>query len=286
MKYSLYGLSLAKKTISKKDGSIRYDFKTSDDLAVSAVFLPRGDKNSICISTQSGCPVGCYFCATGRNAFGRNLTRGEIIEQILRVRQDTGKGIDGVLLMGMGEPLLNYDNVVAALHVITDTNHLGLGRRHITLSTVGIVPRIKELSELHTTVRLAISLHAPDDETRRKIIPSKVPYTTKEILNAGLEYAKRTKSHLTIEYILINGINDTQEHASKLIELFEDCAADPAIMKINLIPFNPVEKSSWKKPTQKAIELFESYLLRRGYTVIIREPKGLDIGAACGQLGF
>jgi len=133
MKYSLYGLTLVKKTASKRDGTIRYDFKTSDDLPLSTVLLPRGDKNSICISTQSGCPIGCYFCATGREKFGRNLTRGEIIEQILRVRQDTGNSIEGVLLMGMGEPLLNYDDVVAALHVITDVNHLGIGRRHVTL---------------------------------------------------------------------------------------------------------------------------------------------------------
>jgi 23S rRNA (adenine2503-C2)-methyltransferase len=284
-KYSLYALTLVKKTASKKDGTVRYDFKTADDLAVSAVFLPRGNKNSVCISTQSGCSIGCCFCATGKGKFGRNLTRGEIVEQILRIRQDTGKDIDGVLLMGMGEPLLNYDNVVSALHVITDTNHLGIGRRHVTLSTVGIAPRIKDLGGLRTTVRLAISLHAPDDETRRKIIPAKVPYTTKEILNAGLEYANRTKSHLTLEYILISGVNDTQEHARKLLELFEECNADLAIIKINLIPFNPVEKSSLKKPTQKAIELFESYLLRRACTVIVREPKGLDIGAACGQLG-
>lgn len=293
--FDLRRLKITGKQESRRDGTVRYNFSTADGHRISAVFLPYEDRNSVCLSTQAGCPVGCAFCATGKGGFRRNLSRGEILEQLLQVENDTGRKITGVLLMGMGEPLLNYDSVVSALKAMTHPDLLKIGRRHITLSTVGIVPRIKQLAAADVGVKLAFSLHSADDSVRRKFIqPSKVPYMVDEILKACFFYARKTKSRLTIEYALMAGINDSMADARKLAALIEGHRKEHDHVQVNLIPCNPITsglrpaakgKGALEKPEGRAIDMFKNWLLREKILTVVREPRGADIGAACGQLG-
>ena len=270
---------------SALDGTIRYSFTAGDGASVQAVFLPQGGRNSVCISTQVGCPVGCYFCASGRVKFARNLTRGEMLEQIIQAANRSSKKISGVLLMGMGEPLLNYDNVSSALSAIVNEDELGIGRRHVTVSTAGFVPQINKLASSGAGARLAISLHAPDDATRKKLVPAAVPYTVAEIVSAGLGYARATGSRLTIEYILAAGVNDTLQSAQELVKLLQGCMKKNEDVQINLIACNSVEKSAFASPSKKSADIFRNLLSRHGLVAIVRQPRGKDIRAACGQLG-
>ena len=270
---------------SALDGTIRYNFTTADGYSVQAVFLPQGGRNSVCISTQVGCPVGCYFCASGRVKFVRNLTRGEMLEQIIQVTSRSSKKISGVLLMGMGEPLLNYDNVASALSAIVNEEELGIGRRHVTVSTAGFVPQIEKLAASGAGVRLAVSLHAPDDATRKKLVPATVPYTVAEIVSAGLGYSRATGSRLTIEYILAAGVNDTLQSAQELVKLLQGHMKKNEDLQINIIACNPVDKSAFGSPSKKSVDIFRNILSRHGLVAIVRQPRGKDIRAACGQLG-
>jgi 23S rRNA (adenine2503-C2)-methyltransferase len=284
--YRLRAFEIKGKQVSVLDGTVRYHLAAGDGAMISAVFLPSRDRASVCISTQAGCSVGCLFCATGKTGFKRNLSRGEILEQILLIERDTGRKINGVLLMGMGEPLLNYTNVVAALKAMVDPGELGIGRRHITVSTVGIVPKIRQLADEQVGVRLALSLHAPDDETRKKIIPDAIRHSVAEILEAGLFYSRQTNGRLTIEYILIPGVNDALQAAQKLVKLIKDAAAAEDEVQVNLIPCNETPGGTWTSPSSETIDHFRDHLIQNGLLAIIREAKGADIGAACGQLGY
>ncbi|OGS19302.1 MAG: hypothetical protein A3J83_07210, partial [Elusimicrobia bacterium RIFOXYA2_FULL_40_6] len=212
--YCLRSFTLKDKKSSKIDATVRYSFNTPDGFEVITVFLPHENRNSICLSSQIGCPIKCSFCASGKVPFKRNLTRGEILEQILQVEKDSGAVVDSILFMGMGEPLLNYDNVVSAIKSMVDPEQFGYGRRNIVLSSAGFVPQIMKLSDEKVAVRLALSLHAPDDQVREKIITGKIPYFVEDILQAGLEYGRKTKSKITIEYVLIDGVNNTQADAA------------------------------------------------------------------------
>ncbi|MBN1622095.1 MAG: 23S rRNA (adenine(2503)-C(2))-methyltransferase RlmN [Endomicrobiales bacterium] len=267
------------------DGTIRYNFLTRDNLHIPAVFLPQKGRNVACISSQAGCPVGCYFCQSGKTTLKRNLSKGEILEQIFQIEKDTGLKIDGVLFMGMGEPLLNYKNVTSAIKSILDHQQLGLGKKHVTISSIGIVPQINKLKEDQTGVRLAVSLHAPDDETRKKIVPEKMSYAVNSIMKAAISYSRTNKMRLTIEYMLISGLNETLLSAQKLVKLIRKHSNHKDNIQINLIPYNPTVNCSYKSPGEDEVEKFRNYLVKNKCLAIVRRAKGLDIGSACGQLG-
>ena len=284
--YSLRELKLSDVKASKKDGTERFHFKAADGLDIFTVYLPGKDRNSICISSQVGCPVGCAFCFSGKVKFKRNLTRGEILEQILQVENKKGININSVLFMGMGEPLLNYDNVVSALKALTDFREFGMGRRHITVSTVGFVPQIRKLADEILGIRLALSLHAPDDEIRNKLVTERIPYTVNEILKAGLYFSRKNSSRLTIEYILIAKVNDTMASAKKFVKLLERASKPKDEIQVNLIPFNDTENVKFHMPSGEAMQRFKNFLNKNGVLAMIRNPRGADIGSACGQLGI
>jgi len=282
--FYLRSLTIKTKQISKLDGTVRYIFQTNNGDNIITVFLPQENRNSICLSTQIGCSIGCNFCASGQMKFVRNLTRGEIIEQIFQVEKDSCQKIDSILFMGMGEPLLNYENVISSIRTLTDTNLLSYSRRHIIVSTAGFVPQIQKLSKEKLGIRLALSLHSPDDDIRKQLISEKVPYTVKEILKTGLEYGRINKSRLTIEYVLIAGINDSISLAQKLAELIKKLSKPKDRIQINLIPYNYIGSTNNKSPDIETVQKFKDLLMRNGLLTIIRQSKGADIGAACGQL--
>lgn len=289
--YQLRSLKLASKEISRADGTIRYNFSTEDSNKIIAVFLPERGRNTVCISSQIGCPAKCNFCATGKIDFVRNLSRGELLEQILQISNDAGVRISNVLFMGMGEPLLNYKNLVSALQAIVDPKYFGLSRRHVTISTIGIVPNIKKLFSEKTGVRLALSLHAPNDEIRKKLVNNRqVPYTVRDIVKTAAEYAVRKNTRLTIEYILIKNMNDSREACIALIECIKGLIPKKIDLRINLIPYNNIDtKLKFETPSKEACSKFrdylnKEYLNKHNLMAIIRSPRGIDIKAGCGQL--
>jgi 23S rRNA (adenine2503-C2)-methyltransferase len=263
------------------DGSKKYLFRLPDGFFVESVLMPERDHYTLCISSQVGCAQGCRFCLTGKGGLARNLNRGEIVSQV----RDIGRDIKGsmrltnIVLMGMGEPLANYKNVVDAMRIITDS-HAGLGfaSRRITLSTAGLVPQIKRLGN-DTKINLAISLNAADDLTRSKLMPINRRYPIKKLLDACRGYPLQSGRRITFEYVLLKGVNDTPEDARQLARLLHSQRA-----KINIIPFNDHKSSEFSRPEEAAVLKFQETLLKKKYTVIIRESKGQDISAACGQL--
>ncbi len=243
----------------------------------------RGTRRTVCVSCMIGCPVGCAFCATGACGFHRHLSRGEIIEQVYRaeekVRQTDAAHISHVVFMGMGEPLLNYDEVVAAVALLADPRGLGLSRRHLTLSTVGIPAGIRRLAAEHPDVRLSVSLHAGTQETRDRLIPFAQRWPLAEIMASIREFAKVARRRVTIEYCLIDGVNARQTDAQALAVLLRTVPC-----KVNLIPYNPVDAYAGQPPSATRVSAFRAILLRRGIPTTIRVEKGGEIGAACGQL--
>ncbi|MDR0485819.1 MAG: 23S rRNA (adenine(2503)-C(2))-methyltransferase RlmN [Elusimicrobiota bacterium] len=278
-------LSIHKKEISKKDKTIRYTFKTLDKKLFYAVFLPSKYKNSICLSSQIGCPVGCSFCQSGKSAFIRNLTSGEILEQILQIENDTKEKISGILFMGMGEALFNCINLERALKTILSKSGLYIGKRNITVSTAGDVAGIKKLALSGLNVNLAVSLHASDDDIRKRIMPN-IRFSLDDILNASLSYINKTNSRLTVEYILIKDINDSPAQCHKLARLLKRKGFAPHQILLNLIPFNRIDKSKFAAPDEQSAIRFQKVLKLNGLQAMIRQPRGQDIRAACGQLGF
>lgn len=284
--FSLRTLKILKKESSKIDGSIRYTFQTADKKSFYAVFLPAKGKNSVCISSQIGCPVMCAFCSSGKVKLARNLSRGEIIEQILQIENDTKEKVSGILFMGMGEPMLNFNNLTSVLKSLLAKNEFGIGKRHITVSSVGIVPAIKKLADENFGTRLALSLHAVDEKQRKKLIPNNLGFSIEDILAAGKYYLKKTNSRLTIEYILVKKINDNTSDAHKLTRLLKNSGLFNPDVQINLIPYNPVDGTGFETPSDESIQRFYKILKLNGFTVNIRQAKGADISAACGQLGY
>jgi len=266
---------------TSRDGSRKYLFRLPDGLFIESVLMPERSHYTLCISSQVGCAQGCRFCLTGKGGFSRNLDRGEIVSQV----RDIGRDIEGslplsnIVLMGMGEPLANYSNVVSALQTLTDS-HCGLGfaNRRITLSTAGLAPRLKRLGK-DTRINLAISLNAADDLTRNRLMPINRRYPIKKLLEACRSYPLQSGRRITFEYVLLKGVNDSPEDARQLARLLNTQKA-----KINLIPFNDHPDSEFSRPEETAVFKFQDILLEKRYTVIIRESKGQDISAACGQL--
>lgn len=285
-KFSLRNLKILKKEKSIIDGTIRYTFQAADKKTFFAVLLPAKGKTSVCISSQTGCPVMCAFCSSGKVKFARNLSRGEILEQILQIENDTKEKVSGVLFMGMGEPMLNFNNLSSALKSLMAKDEFGIGKRHITVSTVGIVPAIKKLAEDNFSVRLALSLHAVDEKQRKKLIPNNLGFNIDDILDSGRYYLSKTKSRLTIEYILVKNINDDTSDAHKLTRLLRYNDLLNPDVQINIIPYNPVSGAGFQTPSQESIQKFKNILKLSGITTNIRQAKGADISAACGQLGY
>jgi 23S rRNA (adenine2503-C2)-methyltransferase len=267
------------------DGTRKWLLDVGNANAIEAVFIPEAGRGTLCVSTQAGCTLACEFCSTGRQGFNRNLSTGEIIGQLWVANRELGAVPGGerviryVVLMGMGEPLLNFEATVAALKLMVDEDAYGLSRRRVTLSTSGIVPMIDRLRE-ECPVALAVSLHAPSDTLRDRLMPINRQYPLAELLAACARYLERApRDFITFEYVMLDGVNDSEAHARELIELV---SAVPC--KVNLIPFNPFPNSGFVRSPRRAIERFSALLNQAGIVATIRKTRGDDIDAACGQL--
>lgn len=265
-----------------KDGTIKYLLEYSDGNAAECVLMRFDNRGNLtaCVSSQIGCPMGCIFCATGQRGFIRNMLPYEIAEQILTIQRDTKLKVTNVVFMGQGEPLNNYENVYRAIEIIN--SKLQIGIRRITVSTCGIAPKIKELAQMQLIPTLAISLHAPDSLLRKKIMPVEKKYNLDTLKEALKFYIEKTGKRITLEYVLIGGLNDTKEIALELINYMKDLKCN-----VNLIPYNPVLSDcdiKLNKPDKKDIMLFKYLLESSGKKVTVRLERGADIDAACGQL--
>ena len=257
----------------------KYLFRLEDNQLIEAVLMYHDYGNSLCISSQVGCNMGCAFCESGRRKKVRNLTSGEMVEQILLVEQHIKKRITHVVIMGIGEPFDNYDNVTRFIETVNDPKGLALGSRHITVSTCGIVPKIKEFADFPYQVNLAISLHAPNDSLRKSLMPIAKVYPLKELMEALVEYYNKTKRRLTFEYILLEGINDSEENAIELSKLLKGING-----YVNLIPYNETSHIKFHKTKPIQIMKFYDILKKNNIPVTIRREFGSKISAACGQL--
>ena len=264
--------------ISKIDRTTKFLWELSDGNTIESVALFHSGRVTSCISTQVGCPVKCSFCATGQSGYVRNLTAGEIIAQILGIEQHRKVKVGNIVYMGMGEPLLNFDNTIKSIKMINDKRMLGIGIRRITVSTVGIPDKIIELAELGLDIKLALSLHAATDRKRDELIPLNRQYSIDELIYAIKKYQEITGNRVTIEYILIREFNDYPEDAKKLVEILKGIN-----VFVNLIPVNPVNPN-FHRPTRWVIKRFKEILEKNGIECEIRQEKGTDIDAACGQL--
>ncbi len=264
---------------SKKDGTMKFLIKLIDNCAIESVFMRYNHGNTLCVSTQVGCKMGCKFCASTKEGFERSLFASEIEGQIQTVQRYTGERISNVVYMGIGEPLDNYDNVVKSIRIINDAQGLNIGARHISLSTCGLVPKIYKLAEENIQCTLSISLHATTDEKRRDIMPIANRYSIDELLTACKEYIKITGRRISFEYALIYGKNDSYEDALALAKLLRGMIAH-----VNLIPVNEIKEKEYKKATEKSVEKFMNTLNSMGIVTTVRRELGSDIDAACGQL--
>jgi 23S rRNA (adenine2503-C2)-methyltransferase len=262
------------------DDTQKYLFKLHDGYHIETVLIPDPPRNTLCVSSQVGCALGCTFCLTGSLGFKRNLETAEIVDQVCQVQQDLRRRtrITNIVFMGMGEPLANYDAVVRAIRILLDPNGLAFSHRRITLSTVGLVPQLRRLGR-ETPVNLAVSLHAPDDAIRNELMPINQTYPLEELMAACREYPIPLRKRITFEYLLIAGMNDQLHHARKLVKCLHGIRA-----KVNLIPFNAHEDSPYQKPSEEQILAFQNILKDANITTTIRESRGAEIGAACGQL--
>jgi len=268
-----------------RDGTRKWLLDVGTGNGVETVFIPETDRGTLCISSQVGCALECTFCSTGRQGFNRNLSTAEIIGQLWWANKALGatpkdeRVISNVVMMGMGEPLANYDNVVTALSIMLDDHGYALSRRRVTVSTSGMVPQMDRLKE-DMPVALAVSLHAPNDAIRNEIVPLNKKYPLKELMAACQRYlVKAPRDFVTFEYVMLDGVNDKPEHARELLELVKDVPC-----KFNLIPFNPFPNSGYNRSSDENIRVFRDILYQAGLVVTVRKTRGDDIDAACGQL--
>jgi len=280
------------------DGTRKWLLDVGAGNAVEAVYIPETSRGTLCVSSQAGCALDCAFCSTGKQGFNRNLTAGEILGQLWLANrllgaaddapagegvdpedQDNGRRISNVVMMGMGEPLANYDNVVTALRVMLDDHAYGLSRRRVTVSTSGIVPAMERLRE-ECPVALAVSLHAPDDALRDRLVPINRKYPLRQLMTACARYLERApRDFITFEYVMLRDVNDTDRHARELIALTREVSC-----KFNLIPFNPFPHSGFERPSSERVRRFADILLQAGIVTTTRKTRGDDVAAACGQL--
>jgi 23S rRNA (adenine2503-C2)-methyltransferase len=278
-------LAVTKDQISK-DGTRKWLLELPDGNHIETVFIPEDDRGTLCVSSQVGCALDCSFCSTGRQGFNRNLTAAEIISQVwlasqlLEEEKKPGRKITNVVMMGMGEPLLNFDNTITAVRIMMDDFAYGLSKRRVTVSTAGVVPAMDRLGDT-LDMRLAVSLHATNDDLRNELVPVNKKYPLKELMAACRRFIDKqnTRSRITFEYVMLDGINDQPEHARELIKLLKGI---PTLM--NLIPFNPFEGSGYNTSSKKAVARFREILHASGMTTVVRKTRGEDIDAACGQL--
>ncbi len=277
--YYIGNLVCAQKQVSKKDGTVKFLFELHDGNYIESVFMKYKHGNTLCVSSQVGCAMGCTFCASTIGGKVRNLTAAEIIEQIIAAEAETGEKISNIVMMGIGEPLDNFGNVVQFLKIVNHPDALNIGYRHISLSTCGIVPKIYELSELGFPITLSVSLHAPFDEMRTEMMPVNKAYPLDTLIRAMKDYVKKTNRRISIEYALIRGKNDSAACADKLASQFSG-----GLFHINLIPVNNVRETGYQKTDARHVLAFQQRLLRRGLNATVRRELGSDIDAACGQL--
>lgn len=278
---------LIRDVFDAKDGCFKWIVTVESGSSVEMVYIPEAGRGTLCVSSQAGCSLDCSFCATGKQGFNSDLTAAEIIGQVWLANRELGgfgktdgRPVTNVVMMGMGEPLLNFENVMSAINLMMDDNAYGMSKRRVTISTSGVVPAMRRLKD-YTDASLALSLHAPNDALRDELVPINRKYPLKEVLAAVREYLDALPDNrvATIEYILISGVNDHRQHARELADLLRDLPC-----KINLIPFNPVDGIDYQRSSNNAISNFRRLLLDAGYTVTIRTTRGDEIGAACGQL--
>ncbi len=269
-----------------KDGTRKWLLRLHDGNHIEAVYIPEDGRGTLCVSSQVGCALDCSFCSTGRQGFNRNLSTAEIISQVwlasqlLDEEKKPGRKITNVVMMGMGEPLLNFDNVVSAVRIMMDDFAYGLSKRRVTVSTAGVIPAIDRLGDI-LDMRLAVSLHATNDKLRNELVPVNKKYPLKKLMASCHRFIEKqnTRSRITFEYVMLDGINDQPEHARELIKLLKGI---PTLM--NLIPFNPFEGSGYNTSSKKAVLRFSEILHKAGITTVVRKTRGEDIDAACGQL--
>lgn len=275
----LTNAEIVRKQKSKIDGTIKYLWRFPDGNCVESVFMEYKHGNTICISSQVGCRMGCKFCASTIGGLVRNLTPGEMLDQVIAAQLDTKKRVSNIVMMGTGEPLDNYDNVIKFLHLVGDEKGLNIGMRHISLSTCGVCDKIKMLADENLQITLSISLHAPDNTTRSNIMPINNRFSVEELISTCKYYFKKTSRRISFEYTMIRGVSDTKECAEKLAKLLNRFPCH-----INLIPLNKVEERNLLPSTRETIEKFTNKLESAGLTVTVRRSLGADIDAACGQL--
>jgi len=273
-------LRILRRAVSR-DGTVKFLFGLADGESIESVLIPEPTRLTLCISTQAGCAFGCVFCATAVLGLKRNLTCSEIVDQILEVSRTLAddRRITHVVLMGMGEPLANYDQTLRALQVITDSEWgVGISPRRVTLSTVGLVPQIEKLMA-ETKVNLAISLHAPNHQLRGQLLPVNRKYSLAQLIDCCRSLPIPRRKRITFEYVLLHGVNDSEQHARELVKLLRGIPS-----KVNVIPFNPHPGSKFLRPTNESIARFQNVLHDAGVQINVRRPRGDDIQAACGQL--
>ncbi len=279
--FNLKPLVIAAKQVAK-DHTTKFLFDLDDRETVESVLIPTATRTTACISTQAGCKFGCRFCASGIGGWSRNLTCAEILTQVLHVKEEALKHkrpLCNIVFMGTGEPLDNFDNLFKAIKIINSHQGIGIGARHITISTVGLVPKIKELAKQNLQIELAISLHGYDNASRNVLMPVNKKYPFDELIRTCREYARETKRQITFEYILIKDVTCTENAVQCLRKAFKGI-----ICKMNLIPYNPVSEFEHKTPSQAEMETFKNRLEEFGIHATIRSPRGREVGAACGQL--
>jgi 23S rRNA (adenine2503-C2)-methyltransferase len=272
--------------VTSKDGTRKWLLKLEDGNRIETVYIPEDDRGTLCVSSQVGCALDCSFCSTGRQGFNRNLSTAEIISQVwlatrlIDEEKKPGRKVTNVVLMGMGEPLLNFDNVVRAVRIMMDDFAYGLSKRRVTISTAGVVPAMDRLGDV-LDVRLAVSLHAANDALRNSLVPLNNKYPLKELMAACRRFIDKqnSRTRITFEYVLLDGVNDSDDDARELIKLVKGI---PTLM--NLIPFNPFESSGYKTSSNNRVNRFFKILADAGITTVIRRTRGDDIDAACGQL--
>ncbi len=277
--YRLPVMKIEDVQVSAIDGTRKYLFLLDDGNMIESVWMEYHHGNSVCISSQVGCRMGCKFCASTIDGLNRNLTAGEMLAQIYAITNDTGKRVSNVVVMGSGEPLDNYDELIRFIHMLSDENGLNISQRNITVSTCGIVPGIKRLANEDLAITLAISLHAPNDELRKTMMPIANAYSIEQILDACRAYYKKTGRRLTFEYSLVKNVNDRSQHALELAKLLHGLNCH-----VNLIPVNPIKERKFQQSERASVQDFKKLLEKNGINATIRREMGRDIDGACGQL--
>lgn len=278
--FSIIPLELSQKEVSSRDATAKYLFKLEDNNFIESVLIPAYQRNTICVSTQVGCRFACRFCASGLLGFRRNLTTAEIVAQILFIKKDIlPQRISNLVIMGMGEPLDNYDKVMKAIRIFNSPECFNIGARKITISTSGLIPGIGQLAKENLQIELSVSLHAAGDNLRSRLMPVNKKYPLKDLIAAAKEYTRKTGRLITFEYILIGGINDSEEDALTLVNLLKGMNC-----QVNLIPYNPVKELDFIPPSGKSMRRFSQILQENKLNFTLRRERGSDINSACGQL--